>query len=490
VLDVGDVFAVVVASADGRVLDANRVMQRMLGYASFEAILGEKLSPGILKGEGAWDEWADVVLGGGSRAIEVEFSSAKGGSLNLRGALERVVLANREAAVRAVLVEAPMQRRLHELAQSAARMSGALRLAAGVAHDFNNLLAVLVGNLYLVADGVRGDPALYDKVRRAREAGKRGAVLARQILESARGMSMQSDPQPQSVVRVAEALSPLFATVLGTRVRLKTSLDPQAPPVVADRAELEGVITNLVINARDAVAEREGGTVKLSVGRHEASAAREVTSLPSGTYVEISVSDNGCGIPEELIDRVVEPFFTTKPAGQGSGLGLSMVQAFARRAGGCMSLRSQAGKGTVVSVLLPAADVDTPDTTVTTIPLRSLPSGRETVVILSDDGDFRATVGQLLESLGYRSVRGSPRAVQTVALNADAPAIVVTDTHTLTDATVSQVCTFARSHGAHRIVAVGETNLDWRYPLVRVAKPFTLMEFARAVRGAVDGGRS
>ncbi len=487
VLDVGNVFAVVVASSDGRLLEANRVFQRMLGYTSVEALRGKTLPRGLLRRSDAWEAWSDVVLGAGSREVDVEFLAANDESVRLRGVIERIALATREAAVRAVLVDASRDPRVDELSRSAAHMSAALRLAAGVAHDFNNLLAVLVGNLYLIAERVRGDTALYDKARRARDAAKRGAVLARQILESARGISSEPAPALQDVGRVVGSLASLFSVVLGARIKLGTSIDPNVPPIMADRAELEGVITNLVINARDAVADVESAAVSIEVARREVTHETVSAPLAAGTYVELSVSDNGCGIPDAVVERVFEPFFTTKAAGKGSGLGLPMVRGFAEKSGGSVALRSRAGKGTTISVLLPAHDSEAADTTLSTVPLRVLPRGKETVVVLSDDGEFRTTVAQVLDALGYRCVCGGPATVNAVGIDGGAQAIVIVDSHALTEPIVGRVENFARGHGAHRVVVVGDTRLPWSGTIVRVAKPFTLAELARGVRTAIDG---
>jgi hypothetical protein len=248
------------------------------------------------------------------------------------------------------------------------------------------------------------------------------------------------------------------------------------------------VITNLVINARDALAGQAGACVLISVRRRDLRGTSDLPPLGAGSYVELAVTDNGCGIPPELADRVFEPFFSTKQRGQGSGLGLAMVRWFAERAGGTVSLKSHPGRGTTVAVLLPAHHAEAAETAVRTMPLSSLPGGNETVLVLSEDGDFRSTVEQILGALGYRTLLGGVSALAVTAHH-ERPAVVIVDAQSLTAAAVERVNTSVRRRGEQiGTVLVGDSRAEWPGGTVRVPKPFTLQDLATAVRTAIKGG--
>jgi signal transduction histidine kinase len=442
----------------------------------------------VLKRETDWKAWADVAAGAPARDVSAEFLVATGETVCLRGRIAAAPrAASKEPAVRAVLVDDSAGQHLRELAARTARIEGALSLAAGISHDFNNLLTVLVGNLYLVSEALRDQPAQYEKVRKARDAAKRGADLLRQLTEVSRGAEAESAATAIHLGRILECLTPLLAAALGSRIELRPAIAADIPSVFVNRTEVESVITNLVINARDALAGRPEGRVVIAVRRRDLRGTSDRLQLSAGSYVELAVTDNGCGIPTELADRVFEPFFSTKQRGQGSGLGLAMVRWFAERAGGAVSLKSQPGEGTTIAVVLPAHHIEAAETAVRTMPLSSLPSGSEAVLVLSEDGDFRSTVEQILGALGYRTLLGGVSALAVTAHH-ERPAVVIVDAQSLTAAAVERVTTSVRRRGEHiGAVLVGDSRAEWPSGTVRVPKPFTLQDLATAVRTAIKG---
>jgi nitrogen-specific signal transduction histidine kinase len=382
--------------------------------------------------------------------------------------------------IRGVFVEISSQRRLQELSMSMATMEAASSLAAGVAHDFNNLLTVLVGNLYLVADKVRADPAAYESVKRARDAARRGADLTRALLGCARG----GDPETSTVDvrKVLRNLVPLLSAALGSRAKLKTDIPPDVSPVDVNSAQLESVITNLVINARDAIGKSAGGTVSISLRNCEIASDHEV-NVPSGRYVELSVSDDGCGMPESVAQRAFEPFFTTKPRGAGSGLGLAMVRRFAEHANGAVLLRTVENVGTTVTCLLPVTANDVAETSVRTMPLSKLPSGHETILAISRDAEIRLTVEQILGALGYEVIAKSVFDV----LSVNDLAAIVLDDNTLSSELAKIGSYLRQAKRRVGIVVIGNKTAELTADCVQIQKPFNLMDLSRAVRRAVDG---
>jgi PAS domain S-box-containing protein len=478
--DGSGLLAAILVSSHGRVLGVNKELERLLGYPSREALLSRTVPNDLLRQSGDWARWAQVATDGDAKDIESEFVAADGHSVYLRGKIERVAHKNGGASLRGIFIDDTPLHRLRELSLETARVEAALSLAAGVSHDFNNLLTILVGNLYLVSELVRTDAALHEKVRKARDAANRGAALARQLLDVARGGDADVGAAAVNAEQVVESLSPLLKAVLGARINLKSAVGSSVPAVNVNRAQLESVVTNLVINARDAIPEGRTGNVTITVGKREVPAAN-ATGVKAGSYVELAVGDDGCGIPPELSERVFEPFFSTKGK-KGNGLGLPMVRWFAEKAGGAASLKSRPGEGTTLTVLMPAHHEAAEATAGLTMPLSSLPSGTERVIILTDDDEFRVTVEQILSTLGYRTV--SKANGTDDAQNA----VLVVDAQALRTEAAKRIDALVRRPGrVLGVVVIGECQANWPIPLVKIPKPFTLPELAKAVHTAAEG---
>src|SRR5262245_36701556 len=268
-VDGSGLLAAILVSSSGQVLGVNKELQRLLGYSSRDALL-KRRGQELFRQPDDWVRWTQVATDGVAKDIETELVAADGHSVFLRGRIERVMPSeNTAASVRGIFVDDTPLQRLRELSLETARVEAGLSLAAGVAHDFNNLLTILVGNLYLVSELVRTDATLHEKVRKARDAAKRGATLAKQLLDVARGSEADAGVAAVSPQQVVESLSPLLKTALGARIELKTAVGSSVPTVQVNRAQLESVVTNLVINARDAIAEGRTGTVTITLGKRE-----------------------------------------------------------------------------------------------------------------------------------------------------------------------------------------------------------------------------
>jgi two-component system NtrC family sensor kinase len=239
-----------------------------------------------------------------------------------------------------------MHRRIRAEADlnQAQKMEALGQLTGGVAHDFNNLLTVLQGCLEILS-GHQREPGLQARVEIALATVERGEKLTSQLLAFARR-------QPLTVARldlneVLRRMTELLARTVGSGVRIETDLPPDPLPVDADATQLELAVINLAINSRDAMPE--GGVLRVRTFR---------TTFPdraAGDFAGLEIRDTGMGMPPEILARAFEPFFTSKPPGKGTGLGLSLVYGFARQSGGSASIRSEVGRGTVVTLLLPLA---------------------------------------------------------------------------------------------------------------------------------------
>jgi PAS domain S-box-containing protein len=231
----------------------------------------------------------------------------------------------------------------------AQRMEAVGRLTGGVAHDFNNLLTVVIGALDMILRSP-DDAARRQKMGEAAlAAARRGERLTHQLLAFSRRQALR--PEPVDLNGLIRESEPLLRRAVGEAVEFKLKLRRGGARVAVDPAQFEAALLNLVVNARDALGDKSGRiTVQTMSCPIEAG---DVSELAAGEYVCVTVSDNGSGMPPELIGRAFEPFFTTKPVGKGTGLGLSQVYGFARQSGGAAHISSTPGRGTEIRIYLP-----------------------------------------------------------------------------------------------------------------------------------------
>jgi CheY-like chemotaxis protein len=293
------------------------------------------------------------------------------------------------------------------------------QLTGGVAHDFNNLLGVIMGNLQLLERPLRDDPKLHRKVRTATRAAMRGADLTQRLLAFSRHQRLE--PKVVDLNGLIAGLDELVRRSLGENVDVATSFSGKLWPTLIDPGQLENAMVNLAINARDAM---EGcGELAISTCNEKVDAefASRFSGAVAGDYVVVSVADNGSGIPEEYLDRVFQPFFTTKEVGKGSGLGLSMVYGFVEQSGGFVAIDSEVGRGTDIRLYLPRAAEESVEPREETAMHRFMPGGDETVLVVDDEDDVRETVLALMDELGYRSLAAADGAAALAIVASDEP---------------------------------------------------------------------
>ncbi|CRM78506.1 MULTISPECIES: response regulator [Pseudomonas] len=291
-----------------------------------------------------------------------------------------------------------------EALRQSQKMEAVGQLTGGIAHDFNNMLTGIIGSLELLRRRVsRGKLDDLDSlIDLGVTSANRAAGLTHRLLAFSRRQSL--DSKPVQINQLVTSMGELLQRSLNESIALDMRLDTQLWTAEADPNQLESALLNLALNARDAMPSG-GRLVVETCNRHLDSVfTAAYGTLKPGDYVELSVSDTGCGIPESLMGRVFDPFFTTKPIGQGTGLGLSMIYGFARQSRGHVTLHSEVGKGTTVSLFLPRFVGEiTPDVTVDPALLPIANSG-ETVLIVEDDPAVRVLVSQVLSELGYAFV--------------------------------------------------------------------------------------
>ena len=285
--------------------------------------------------------------------------------------------------------------------RQAQKMEAVGRLAGGIAHDFNNLLTVIMGYSHVLSAELGHDHPLHGKIEETQKAGERAAMLVRQLLAFSRKQPLE--PRVLSLNNIVANLEGMLQRVIGSDIRLMIVLDPSNSQVKADQAQLEQVLMNLVVNARDAM--MKGGTLTIETAPIElaGSPVYHVQPLPPGPYVRLSVGDTGSGMDRETQAHIFEPFFTTKEEGKGSGLGLSTVFGIVTQSGGGIDVTSRIGHGTRFDIFFPriAADLRPVTQPQASGPLRQ---GTETILLVEDDPGVRTLIRDELRKLGYKVI--------------------------------------------------------------------------------------
>jgi len=486
-LESSSVVATIVVAADGAILAANSRMRRFLGLGGGDVKQSKSFRSNFVDGA-AWAAWCDAARTG--RAIELELRGFDDVTRRFRGDV-RAEGDGADQRFVGILVDGDDSKALRAALQHSARMDALASLTAGVAHDFNNLLTVLVGNLYLVGEELRERPTVFEKLKAARDAGKRGSELIKQLMTFARREELEVGTIDPS--KVIGDLLPLLRRALGPRITLETTLQKHVGAVRASVAQLESVVVNLAVNSRDAIEGK--GRISIDVAGIELSDQDATLRglARGGRYVAVRVRDSGMGIAPDALERVFEPFFSTKRERGGTGLGLSMVRWFAESSGGCATIDSVVGQGTTVTLLVPRQQAERAvETAEMTMPLSTLPTGTERVVVLAMDEALRATIHQTLEVLGYEVTVAGDSADLLAAVAAKPTDLLVIDglggaeNDVLIRARAARpelriIATAHPGRAAEPIAGLGIASLT---------KPFTLADLAGTVRRTLDSAET
>ena len=380
--------------------------------------------------------------------------------------------------------------------RQAQKMETLGQLTGGVAHDFNNLLQIVTGNLELLQRGLPEDQA---RLRRAADNAMAGAERAALLTQRLLAFSRRQPLAPERIDpnRLVSGMSDLLNRTLGETIEVETIQSARIWPVEIDVNQMENALLNLAVNARDAMPD--GGKLTIEVANthiDEAYAAQEAEVSP-GQYVLISVSDTGQGMDEDVLSHAIEPFFTTKEVGRGTGLGLSMVYGFIKQSGGHIRVYSERGHGTTVKIYLPRFYGPLPDNDTGTVS-RATPvcGGDETVLVCEDDDKVRAYTVDVLKELGYRVMEADNGAAALKALEMASEPIDLLFTDVIlpggmTGADIAQQARaqqpglrilFATGYARNAIIHHG--RLDPGVELL--TKPFTYAELATKVREMLD----
>jgi two-component system, cell cycle sensor histidine kinase and response regulator CckA len=326
------------------------------------------------------------------------FESTCSAARDHRGEIDKLIIVNRDITAQREQAQEILRQKEEQLRQ-AQKMEAVGRLSGGVAHDFNNLLSVIIGYAEDLEQSLDPSDRLHREAEEVRKAGERAASLTRQLLAFSRQQVLQ--PHVLDLNNVISDLARMLRRLIGSDIEFTVELDPQAGRVRADQGQIEQVVMNLVVNARDAMPE--GGRLKVSTKNIEIrpSDAADVPGAHPGLYVELTVADTGIGMDAKTLAHIFEPFFTTKEEGKGTGLGLATVAGIIKQSGGQIAASSKPGDGSCFRVLLPrTADA----VALTGLKLRPAPPAatRNTVLLAEDDGALRELITEMLTRSGYR----------------------------------------------------------------------------------------
>jgi len=320
--------------------------------------------------------------------------------------------------------EAEQQKLEYQLRQ-AHKMETIGTLAGGIAHEFNNLLSIIIGNNEMVIDELPQWGPLRDHLEEVRMATMRASEVVKQLLTFSRQDDTEKKPLHIAAV-VREALK-LIRSSTPANIHIKQSIADGVDPILGNTTQINQLLINLCVNAIDAM-QHMGGIVAIELSNHvlDETEARAHLSMKPGRYVMLLVTDDGCGMEDGTLDRIFDPYFTTKPVGKGSGIGLAVVRGVVERHGGAISVKSVPGKGTVFSVLFPAYDGP-----MEPVPAQQddPPKGSERVLFVDDEPSILKMGKQRLKNLGY-AVQGTSDpliALELFRADPDGFDLVITD---------------------------------------------------------------
>ncbi len=401
--------AIIGAAPDGTISAWNAGAERLFGYSATE-VIGR---PGtMLADQDGFSQQADVIarIKAGERGISYEARRVrKDGSpvdvsftvapiTDSAGAVVGISIVARD--ITATRKAAERQRMIEERSHQAQRMESLGKLAGGVAHDFNNLLAIIANYTAFAAEQSAGNPEVRSDLMHVRTATERAVNLTGQLLTFTRGDTIQ--PRDVDLNAAIAEVQAMLERTIGEHIILITTPAPESVTVHADPGQIQQVLLNLAINARDAMPE--GGTLVIEAGtaRLDGTETSIEPPLPPGTYARLLVSDSGEGMPADVAAHVFEPFYTTKPRGQGTGLGLSTVYGILTEAGGSINLYTEPGVGTTFRLYLPLSSQTTALDAEPVTLLKPPDGDGRTVLIVEDEPALAEVVTRILTTGGYR----------------------------------------------------------------------------------------
>ncbi len=398
---------------NGYVAECNDAMAKMYGLASAKELMGKPLSDFLVLQDPVTREFMESYIGSGYRITDQESREvdAQGQKKILRNTMMGTVIDGHWVRTWGISRDVTTRMHLEEQLRNAQQLEAIGRLAGGVAHDFNNILSIIMGHGELLLATAGDDERARNGLEQIRRAADRAASLTQQLLAFSRRQVLQ--PKVLDLNEAVADVQKMLSRVIGEDIELVASLHPSLVPVKADPGQVEQVLMNLAINARDAMPH--GGkltmeTSNVDVGGEQ---GRDLDLAPGG-YVMLKVTDSGHGMEAETVLHIFEPFFTTKPMGKGTGLGLSTVYGIVKQSGGSIQVESEKGRGTTFRIYLPVAE-GVMGKRQELIVGEKIAGGTETILLTEDEPDLRQLARIFLEGYGYKVLEAASaeQAIQT-----------------------------------------------------------------------------
>lgn len=382
---------------DGKFLKWNKVLQDITGYTSEEIA---EMSPLDLVPEGeksAFSKTIAKVLSEGQDSIESHILTRDGISIPYYYKCVRMN-AEQGPCVLGIGIDISERRQLEDQFRQAQKMEAVGQLAGGIAHDFNNLLTIITGYCQLILRSLDPRDPMREKVQEILRAGERSASLTRQLLTFSRKQVLA--PKVLNLNDVVYDTEKMLHRLIGEDIQLTTELHPQLDNVRADPGQIEQVLLNLAVNARDAMPQGGKLSIETRNVKLDPGLSRPRPGDPRDFYVMLSISDTGTGMTEEIRQRIFEPFFTTKETGKGTGLGMAVVHGIVEQSDGYIKVESTPGTGTSFKIYLPRSIGESQPKSVHDGFIRA-PKGTETILLVEDEAIVRALSREVLQESGY-----------------------------------------------------------------------------------------
>jgi len=383
----------------GNHISINKAGEQITGYSREEALtlnLAQTIAPESLPK--AQEMLTRQLAGEKATAYEMEIIAKDGRRIAVEAKIKLVFQDGVPIGVQGVARDVTERKQLENQLRQAQKMESIGTLAGGIAHDFNNLMTVVTGYGELALRGLELTNPVRSKIEEIKKAGEHAASLTRQLLAFSRKQVLQ--PKVLDLNTVIISISKMLPRMIGEDIELRIELAASLDQVRADPGQIEQILMNLAVNARDAMPNGGLLTIETRNFHLDGNYASRHAVLQAGHYAMLSVSDNGCGMDTETQAHIFEPFYTTKEVGKGTGLGLSMVYGIVKQSGGTIWVYSELGKGSTFKIYLPRVDevVDAEDSGDYSI---SAPRGHETILLVEDEDVVRSLSKEILEDYGY-----------------------------------------------------------------------------------------
>jgi two-component system cell cycle sensor histidine kinase/response regulator CckA len=389
------------ASSTGQILQVNPALEKMLGYELQDELLKSELVTGIFLHSGEYERLTELLIRTNEiKDVETEWKRRDGTPITVRCSGRRINDENGMPAYFEVFAEDVTEKRvLEKQLRMAQKMEAIGRLSGGIAHDFNNLLGVIIGYSHVLKKELGGNSALCEHAVEIEKAGQRAASLTKQLLAFSRQQVLT--PAVLNLNTLVSDMEGMLPRLLGEDIAVSLALDSELGSVKADQSQIEQVIMNLAVNARDAMPQ--GGKLKIQTANVELDQAyaREHPGSKAGNYVLLAVTDTGTGMNAETLAHIFEPFFTTKERGKGTGLGLATVYGIVKQSNGYIFVDSAPGKGATFQIYLPQY-VGKPVTEEREVDSGEKLRGSESILLVEDSEPLRKLAQTFLESAGFR----------------------------------------------------------------------------------------